>query len=430
MRYVSTRGEAPPAGLSEAIRDGAAPDGGLYLPASIPGVAPDPALPLPEFAAAMLAPFFARDGLAADLPAICAEAFAFPVPLITPDPARPGLRALELFHGPTGAFKDIGARFLTACFDRLGEPLTILVATSGDTGGAVGCAAEGRANLRALILYPKGRVSPFQALQLGCWGAPVQALEVEGDFDDCQRLVKAAFADPALSARHHLTSANSINIGRLLPQMAYLGWAASRLHAGTGVKPGLIVPTGNLGQGFSALYARAMGLPVGPVRLVTNANRTLAEWAASGVYEPRAAIATVANAMDVGAPSNFERLDALAPALGEFSVERVDDETIRRRIVADEQSSGYVWCPHSATAAEGHARLPAEARAERPWLVCATAHPYKFAGIVEPLIGRTLDPPPLLASILDREAQAFPIPATSSALAGVLDGGEAGSRAA
>ncbi len=426
MRYVSTRGHAPAVGLSEAIRNGAAPDGGLYLPETIPAVAPDPGLALPDFAAAMLAPFFAGDPLEAALPAICAETFDLPVPVEVPDPARPGLRALELFHGPTGAFKDFGARFLTACFDRLGAPLTILVATSGDTGGAVGCAIEGRANLRALILYPKDRVSPFQARQLGCWRPPVQALEVEGDFDDCQRLVKAAFADPALSARHRLTSANSINLGRLLPQMACLGWAAARLRAETGVKPGLIVPTGNLGHGFAALCARALGLPLGPVRLVTNANPTLTEWAASGTYEPRPALATIANAMDVGAPSNFERLAALGAALGGFDIELADDATIRARIAADHQASGYIWCPHSATAAESYARLPPALRDERPWLVCATAHPFKFAEVVEPLIGRALEPPPALAAIVDREAHALPVAATSEALTDVLDGLERG----
>ena len=421
MNYLSTRKLSPATGLSQAIRNGAAPDGGLYLPETIPASTPDAGLPLHEFAAAMLAPFFAGDKLEAELAAICAEAFDFPVPIVTPDPAQPGMRALELFHGPTGAFKDFGARFLTGCFARLGEPLTILVATSGDTGGAVGCAAEGRANLRALILYPKGRVSPFQALQLGCWDAPVQAVEVDGDFDDCQRLVKAAFADPNLSERHHLTSANSINFGRLMPQMAYLGWAASQVCAETGIKPGLILPTGNLGHGFAALYARAMGLPIGPIRFVTNENRTLTEWAASGTYEPRAAVATIANAMDVGAPSNFERVAALGDALGEVSVERVDDDTIRARIVTEYQASGYVWCPHGATAAEAWANLAPDARDERPWLLCATAHPYKFAEIVEPLIGETLSPPPALAAILDRGANALPIDATPEALARVLD---------
>jgi threonine synthase len=366
----------------------------------------------------MLAPFFAGDPLEPDLPAICAEAFTFPVPIVTPDPARPNMRALELFYGPTGAFKDFGARFLAACFARLGEPLTILVATSGDTGGAVGAATEGRANLRTLILYPKGRVSPFQAHQLGCWVAPVDALEVDGDFDDCQRLVKAAFADPALSARHHLTSANSINIGRLLPQMAYLGWAASRVHAETGVRPGLVVPTGNLGHGFAALYARAMGLPIGPVLLATNANRTLADWATNGRYEARPAVATIANAMDVGAPSNFERFAALD--LGDVAIELVDDAAIRARIVEDYRASCYVWCPHSATAAEAYGRLWPDIKDECTWLLCATAHPYKFAEIVEPLIGRSIEPPPALAGILGREARATPILANSAALAAVL----------
>jgi threonine synthase len=421
MKFVSTRGRAPPVGLSAAIRQGAAPDGGLYLPETAPAVSPDPALPLPAFAAKMLAPFFAGDPLADALPAICAEAFGFPVPIVAPDPARPHMRALELFHGPSGAFKDFGARFLGACFERLGEPLTILVATSGDTGGAVGAATEGRATLRTLILYPKGRVSPFQALQLGCRGAPVQALEVAGDFDDCQRLVKAAFADPSLVARHRLTSANSINIGRLLPQMAYLGWAAARVRAETGAKPGLIVPTGNLGHGFAAHYARAMGLPIGSVILATNANRTLIEWVASGRYEPRPAIATIANAMDVGAPRNFERLATLVAAPGVVDVSVVDDRKIRARIVAEYDASGYVWCPHSATAAEAYERLWPDVKEECAWLLCATAHPYKFAEIVEPLIGRPIAPPPAFAAILTREARALPIPATAAALAEVLE---------
>lgn len=419
MRFLSTRSRAPAATLGNAIRAGAAPDGGLYVPESFP-VAVDADLPLPDFAARMLAPFFAGDALAEELPAICAEAFDFPAPLVTPDSARPGLKALELFHGPTGAFKDFGARFLMACFDRLGDParpLTVLAATSGDTGGAVGCAAEGRAAVGAVILYPKGRVSAFQERQLCCWDDPVRALEVEGDFDDCQRLVKAAFADPALTVAHRLTSANSINIARLLPQAAYLAHAASRVFRETGVAPGLIIPSGNLGHGVAALYAKAMGFPIGPLVLGTNANRTLADWYASGAYEPRASVATIANAMDVGAPSNFERLAALPPERRELRVELVTDDAIRARIQSEYAASGYVWCPHSAVAAEVHARLADDGR---PWIAAATAHPYKFADIVEPLIGAKIAPPPALAAILDRPVSKQSIPARLDALAAAL----------
>ncbi len=428
MRFVSTRGEARAITLSEAIGAGAASDGGLFMPETVPvvdGAALDAAQPLAGFAARLLAPFFAGDRLEAELDAICCEAFDFPVPLARPDPAKPGLRALELFHGPTGAFKDFGARFLMACFDRIGDPadpLTVLAATSGDTGGAVGCAAEGRAAVRARILYPKGRVSPFQELQLTCWGEPVRALEVEGDFDACQRLAKAAFADADLRHMHRLTSANSINIGRLLPQMAYIAHAAARLLAETREKAGLIMPTGNLGHGFAALYASALGAPIGPILLVTNANRTLAEWQRTGTFEPRAAVATMANAMDVGAPSNFERVISLPPELREVRVELVVDDAIRARIRSEYEASGYVWCPHSATAAEAYARLPEAERNARPWIAAATAHPFKFAEGIEPLVGARIEPPPALKAILGRDAHKLVIEPRLDALAEALEG--------
>ena len=427
MRFISTRGGGGPVSLSEAIRSGAAPDGGLYVPDALVAAdlaALDPTQPLAGFAARLIAPFFEGDALERELPAICWEAFDFPLPLVTPDPKRPGLRALELFHGPTGAFKDFGARFLMACFDRIGstgEPLTVLAATSGDTGGAVGCAAEGRTAVRALILYPKGRVSPFQQLQLTCWQDPVQALEVDGDFDDCQRMVKAAFADRSLSHAHRLTSANSINIGRLLPQVAFVAHAAARLFAETGIKPGFVVPTGNLGHGYAVLLARALGLPVGPVVLATNANRTLAEWKLSGAYTARPSVATIANAMDVGAPSNFERLAALSPEQQEVRVELVEDEAIRARIRSDYRDSGYIWCPHSAIATEAFTRLPEAERSERPWVAAATAHPFKFAEGIEPLIGVSLEPPPALQAILGRPARKTDIPADPAALAAALE---------
>lgn len=426
MRFVSTKGKAPPVGLSGAVRHGAAPDGGLYLPEALPelDIGPgDAGASLAAFAERMLAPFFAGDPLAGELRAICEEALDIPLPLTTPDSQRPGFHALELFHGPTGAFKDFGARFLMACFDRTGDPaqpLTVLVATSGDTGGAVGAAAEGRDAVRATILYPRGRVSAFQELQLTCWGEPVTALEVEGDFDDCQRLVKSAFAREELSRAHRLTSANSINIGRLLPQMAYIGSAATRLFAETGVKPGFVIPTGNLGHGFAAIYARALGLPIGPIVAVTNANATLFDWHRSGAYAPRPSVATIANAMDVGAPSNFERLVRLPAEAGTLHVAQVDDAAIRRRIQTEYRASGYAWCPHSATAAEAYARLSSRRRSERPWIACATAHPYKFADIVEPLIGEPVAPPPALAAINGRKTHSLRIPATLDALAGAL----------
>jgi threonine synthase len=425
MKFVSTRGKAPAVNLSEALRNGAAPDGGLYMPEELPAVDPadlDPQAPLAEFAAALLQPFFAGDALEPKLKAICAEALDVPAPLTTPDSAKPSLRALELFHGPTGAFKDFGARFLMACFDRIahGQPLTVLVATSGDTGGAVGCAAEGRSSARAVILFPKGRVSPFQERQLTCWSENVMAIEVDGDFDDCQRLVKAAFADLPLAAEHRLTSANSINFGRLMPQLAYVAHAVVRVFTEAGEKPGFVIPSGNLGHGFAVLLAKAMGLPVGPVVLATNANRTLKDWNDSGRYEPRASIATLANAMDVGNPSNFERLSALPPEVRDVRVELVADEEIKARIASEYRTSGYVWCPHSAITAEAWSRLPEAERSSRPWIAMATAHPYKFAETVEPLIGRTVEPSPALAAIHNRPTRKIRIGASLDALADAL----------
>lgn len=425
MKFVSTRGRSEATNLSEAIRNGAAPDGGLYMPEPLPSLGSDleAQAPLAEFAAQFLKPFFAGDALESELAAIASEAFDFSVPLVVPDAKRPTLHALELFHGPTGAFKDFGARFLMACFDRIGrsgEPLTVLVATSGDTGGAVGCAAEGRRSVRAVILFPEGRVSPFQERQLTCWNEPVRALEVVGDFDDCQRLVKTAFADSSLALEQRLTSANSINFGRLLPQIAYVSQATMTVFERTGVKPGFIMPTGNLGHGFAVLLARAMGVPVGPVVLATNANRTLKDWHESNRYEPRSSIATLANAMDVGNPSNFERLVALPEQLRKVRVELVDDDQIKARIKADYERSGYVWCPHSATAAEAYARLSEVDRSDQPWIVAATAHPYKFRETVEPLIGRKVEPTQALASILHRNMKKAQIAPTLEALAGSL----------
>lgn len=429
MLYQSTRGQAPKVTADAALKAGAAPDGGLYLPEALPGLnlaALEATTGLGDLGGIMLAPFFADSPLDGQAPAICADAFNFPAPLVQPDPDQHDLQVLELFHGPTGAFKDFGARFLFRCFSALGQgeetPITVLVATSGDTGGAVGCAAEGLPGTRAVILFPWGRISAFQEHQLCCWEPPVEALRVDGDFDTCQALVKAAFADKALSAEHALTSANSISIGRLLPQMVYWARAALDVYAQTGKKPGLVIPTGNLGNALAALMARELGLPIGPVVLATNANATLADWHASGQYEARPSIATIANAMDVGAPSNFERLAGLGEARID-GVERVTDEAIRARMKQVFETTGYVACPHTATALEAHARIPADQKAERPWVLGATAHPAKFADVVEPVIGRTVDLPPALADVLERPVRVRDIPGSSDALARALESG-------
>ena len=412
MKFISTRGAAPAVGLSEALRAGLAPDGGLYVPEAFPQLDArdfDGAESLAAVAARLLAPYFAGDALAGELPAICRDALVLPVPVLALDDRT---QVLELFHGPTAAFKDFGARFLAACFARVRgadeAPITILVATSGDTGSAVAAAFHRRPGFRVAILYPEGRVSPRQAHQLGCLGDNVHAFRVAGSFDDCQRLVKQAFADTGLRERTPLASANSISLGRLLPQAAYYAHAALA-HARRGGAPlGFVVPTGNLGNAFAALMARAMGLPIGAVHLATNANRTLTDFLASARYEGRASVPTMANAMDVGDPSNAERLRWLYPEIESLravvSADSVDDATIAARIREGETRYGQVWCPHTACAVEVLERRRAAGDAV-PWCVVATAHPAKFESVVEPLVGHAVALPPALAAMLARPAR-------------------------
>jgi threonine synthase len=429
--YVSTRGHCPAVPLSQAIAAGLAPDGGLYVPTALPALdltAFDPRGTLVDTARTLLAPFFTGDALADELPAICAEAFTFGAPL-RPLPAHPGSFMLELFHGPTAAFKDFGARFLAACLARLpradARPLTILVATSGDTGAAVGAAFHRRPGIEVVILYPDGRVSPRQAHQLGCFGDNVRALRVDGHFDDCQRLVKAALNDAALQAAVPMSSANSISLGRLLPQMSYYAHAALGWWHTHGNALNFIIPTGNLGNAMACLWARAMGLPIGTVRLACNANATLADFFAGADYRPRPALGTLANAMDVGAPSNFERLRWTFPdeaALrGALYAETVDDAAIRATLEQHGRMHGEVFCPHTATAMCVLDRLRARDD-QAPWAVVATAHAAKFASVVEPLLGHPVAVPEALADMLARPSHAEPMAASEEALRGCLLG--------
>ena len=427
MHYVSTRNAQQKVLLSEAIAQGIAPDGGLFVPETFPHFVPhqfDGLRTLPEVAERLIGAFAADDPvLGSEIGSICRTAFDFPVPLEPVRDAPAPAWVLELFHGPTSAFKDFGARFLAECLARIrstsNRKLTILVATSGDTGGAVAAAFHGRPWVDVVVLYPKGLVSQRQAQQLACWGDNVRTFAVEGTFDDCQRMVKEAFLDPALARTHQLSSANSINVGRLLPQMAYYAWAGLELWRQNGRRANFIIPAGNLGNSLACIWARHVGLPIGEVVLATNANQTVTEFLRTGEWEPRSSVATLASAMDVGNPSNMERLRSLHPEFEELQSQigasSVDDIEIRGTIRRDAHELQQVWCPHTATAAKVFRRLLARG-ARGDWVIVSTAHPAKFNDIVEPQIGRTVEVPPSLARLLSLPRQEKELQPTLEAL--------------
>jgi threonine synthase len=427
LNATSTRGQAPVVSIADAIAAGLAPDGGLYMPETWPAFTHaqfDGADTLAEVATRFLAPFFAGGALESALPGICRSAFIVQPPLA--EFGKPGDFLLELFHGPTAAFKDYGASFLAGCLAALprgDKPLTIVVATSGDTGAAVAAAFHGLPGFRVAILYPDGRVSNRQAHQLGCFGDNIRAFRVAGSFDDCQRLAKTLLADAAYRRDVPLGSANSISLGRLLPQAAYYAHAALKHWRATGNALGFVVPTGNLGNALACLLAKRMGLPIGELVLASNANTVLPDFFAGGDYAPRPSIATLANAMDVGAPSNFERLRFLYPDADELRAtlraEAVSDAQIRAAIVRTRDTRGHVVCPHTACAAEVLERL--RARGEQgDWAAVATAHPAKFPEVVEPLLGESVPPPPALAAMLARPSAAEPLADDAEALRNTL----------
>jgi threonine synthase len=428
MLFASTRNALHRVGFSAAITQGLAGDGGLYVPTewpqSRPAADPDD---LATLALELLQPFVADDALAGELAGITREAFNFPAPLIMLG-GNERLSVLELFHGPTAAFKDFGARFLAAALTRARRaatrPLKILVATSGDTGGAVAAAFHRQRGIEVAVLFPKGLVSPTQERQLTCWGDNVRSISVRGRFDDCQRLVKEAFGDAALRERFELSSANSINLGRLLPQTVYY-WAASlKIWRAHGEPASFVIPSGNLGNATACVWARRLGAPIDAIVLAHNANRTVPDYIEQGVLRPRPSVATLSSAMDVGNPSNLERLLALDPDPASLrTVLRavsIDDEATRERIRIDFVRYGRAWCPHSAVAAEAYEQLVATERARGRWVLVATAHPAKFREIVEPLIGTRLALPQNLARLFDRPSSCIEIEATLAALKGSL----------
>jgi threonine synthase len=430
MKFISTRGTSPAVGFGAALTQGLAPDGGLYIPEawpSIPLAAFEGVSSLSEVAHVLLQPFVAGDAIAPEIGAIARDAFNFPAPLV-PIADDGKLSVLELFHGPTAAFKDFGARFLAACLQRLrkdsARPLNILVATSGDTGGAVAAAFHRRPGILVSVLFPRGLVSPTQERQLTCWGDNVHSYRVHGSFDDCQRLVKEAFVDPSLKGRFELSSANSINLGRLLPQAVYYAATSLAVYRAHGVAPDFVIPSGNLGNSVACVWARQLGLPIGRIVLAHNANRAVPDFLQTGQWQPRPSIPTLASAMDVGSPSNMERLRALFPDLervrSAVRAESVSDEQISARIATDFRQYGKTWCPHTAAAAEVYARMSAAERAQGRWVLVSTAHPAKFREIVEPLIGTRIEMPESLAKLLSRPVSCTELPPKLEALAGAL----------
>ena len=423
MQYISTRSAEQNFSLVEALRLGLAPDGGLFVPECLPKLSDPQTLfcdSYADFAEKLLAPFFQGSPLAAELATICQQTFTFDIPLRFLDDE--GTAILELFWGPTAAFKDVGARFLAHCLPlcqqalKGEQALTLLVATSGDTGGAVAAAFHRQARIRVAVLFPSDGVAPRQRQQLTAWGDNICAFAVKGTFDDCQKLAKAAFADKALSQKHQLTSANSINIGRLLPQMVYFAYSSLLFEQKEQRAARFIVPSGNVGNATAALWAKRMGFPISHIVMANNQNGIMTDAFKAQKFSSRASIATLANAMDVGNPSNVERLlhgvnHDIALLQREMSAFTVSDAEIKARIQKTQQKFGLILCPHTATAFEV---LEREGLAGS--ICVATAHPAKFPEIVEPLLGIEVPIPPSLQSILDKATQVLPLEPTLAAL--------------
>jgi len=430
VKLINTRDAATTATFREAVLAGIAPGGGLWMPETLPVFSDWPDLLEMDWSdrcVVVMDRLLAGELGREPLERAVREALDFPVPLVGVRPGdRPNIYALELFHGPTLAFKDFGARFFAGVLDLVREPdrpVTILTATSGDTGAAVAQAFWKREGVRAVVLYPRGRVSALQERQFATLGENVTALSVEGSFDDCQALVKAAFADVDLSERHGLTSANSINVARLFPQTLYYMEAVAALRRqGIAEPPVIAVPSGNFGNLCAGLLARALGLPVAGFVAATNANTTVPDYLETGAYRARPSVSTLSNAMDVGSPNNWERiehlfggdLDALRRVLRWGW--RSDDET--EQTIRDLKGLGYLADPHAAVA---YGVLDERLAPGETGLFLGTAHPAKFLPVYERL-GIDVPIPESLAVLVDRPLLAREIPAEFGALLEELEG--------
>ena len=426
MNYYSTRDRERkyPFSLKDAAFAGLAPDGGLFIPESIPQVdmARVEALASESYAdmASYLAQTIFPDIPAEDMDALVRDAYDFPLTL---NSISEGLYNLELFHGPTYAFKDFGARFMGRMLGYLGdgEPITILAATSGDTGSAVAHGFYGVKNVRVVILYPDGKVSPLQEAQMTTLGGNISPLKVAGNFDDCQRLVKTMFQDAALRSKVRITSANSINLLRWIPQSFYYFYAYCQWKKQTGKSdPVVVVPSGNYGNLAAGMLAKRMGLPIKGFVAASNANDVVPEYLLTGDYRPRASVRTVANAMDVGAPSNFERMlwlcnDSYDQMCSEIKGFSCADDHILDAICEIYNTTGYISDPHSAVG------YLATNKYSDPGFWLSTAHAAKFCEVIEQAIGLVPELPEGLAAAIEKKKVYTDISADESDLKKYLE---------
>jgi len=435
MIYFSTNKTSIPVSLKKATLEGLAPDGGLYVPSEIPRFSPEEMALLEgasfnNIAFAIAKKFIGSDILPDQLGEMIDHCYPFDTPIV-----QLGSRTFveELFCGPTLAFKDYGARFLarlTGYYAAEEEKLiTVLVATSGDTGSAVAYGFQGITNTRVVLLYPSGKVSPLQEQQLTTAGGNVHALEVQGDFDDCQRMVKQAFVDPTLNKSLTLTSANSINISRLIPQSFYYGWAALQLKEQYGFSAPLFsVPSGNYGNLTAGILAKRMGFPIGHFIAASNANDSVTRYIDSGRYEPRPTITTLSTAMDVGNPSNFARLryfyhNDYASMGRDITGIAVSDEETVTTIRSVHERFGYVMEPHTAVAFRALERYRGlDNHAEEPGILLSTAHPAKFLEAIEEALDKKIGIPSNLHELMEKKKNATLIRSEYKELASFLNG--------
>ena len=417
MNYYSTNGKAPAASLRKAVVKGLAEDKGLYMPQTIKRL-PDSFfeniqnMTFHEVACAVADAFFGEDVETEALHRIVCDTLSFDCPVVK---VNDNIYSLELFHGPTLAFKDVGGRFMARLLQYFtsGEELNVLVATSGDTGSAVANGFLGVKGIHVYVLYPKGKVSPIQECQFTTLGQNITALEIDGVFDDCQALVKNAFMDEELNAHMRLTSANSINVARFLPQSFYYFWAYAQMkRQGLGDELVICTPSGNFGNICAGLFAKKMGLPVKRFIAANNANDVFFEFLRDGEYRPRPSVQTIANAMDVGDPSNFARVYDLygkshAAICADISGATYSDAQIAETIREVFASCSYLCDPHGAC---GYRALSEGLKPGEHGVFCETAHPAKFKDTVEGIIGQSVEIPAKLQAFMKGTKQSVPLP--------------------